>query len=65
MCSLREDESTGIVAFRHERSAELQAALETAEIHVMHHAGRIRLAMHGYNTREDIQRVLDVLKAEV
>jgi selenocysteine lyase/cysteine desulfurase len=25
----------------------------------MHHAGRIRIAVHGYNTREDIRRALD------
>lgn len=62
MGALREGESTGIVAFRHERSAEMHAALEAAEVHVMHHAGRIRLAVHGYNTRGDIRRALAVLE---
>ncbi len=65
LCPLRQDESTGIIAFRHANSAELHAALETAQIHVMHHAGRIRLAVHGYNTREDIQRAVEVLKSAV
>lgn len=52
---------TGILAFQHPRSMELHAALEREAIHVMHNAGRIRLAVHGYNTREDIHRVLSVL----
>lgn len=52
---------TGIVAFRHARSAELNAALEREKIHVMHHAGRIRISLHGYNTTEDVSRFLTVL----
>lgn len=55
------ENSAGIVAFRHERAAELHAAFEREEIHVMHSAGRLRVAVHGYNTREDIERVLGVL----
>ncbi len=61
LCPLREGRATGIVAFRHERSAEMHAALETEEIHVMHQAGRVRLALHGYNTAADVKRVLEVL----
>ncbi|HEV7406000.1 MAG TPA: aminotransferase class V-fold PLP-dependent enzyme [Chthoniobacteraceae bacterium] len=52
---------TGILAFQHPRSTELHAALERENIHVMHNAGRIRLAVHGYNAREDIRRFLQVL----
>ena len=52
---------TGILAFQHERSTELHAALEREDIHVMHNAGRIRLAVHGYNTAEDIGQFLRVL----
>lgn len=52
---------TGIVAFKHHRSVELHAALEQEGIHVMHNAGRIRIAVHGYNTASDIQRFLKVL----
>lgn len=59
MCPLQSDRPTGIVAFMDKRSAEIHAALEKAEVHVMHHAGRIRLALHGYNTREDVKRALD------
>jgi selenocysteine lyase/cysteine desulfurase len=52
---------TGILAFQHERSTELHAALEREDIHVMHNAGRIRIAVHGYNTPEDIGQLLRVL----
>jgi selenocysteine lyase/cysteine desulfurase len=51
---------SGILAFQHPRSTELHAALEAENIHVMHQAGRVRIAVHGYNTREDIQRFLRV-----
>lgn len=54
---------SGILAFQHQRSSELHAALERENIHVMHHAGRIRIAVHGYNTQDDIQRFLRVLGA--
>jgi len=52
---------TGILAFQHPRSTELHAALEREDIHVMHNAGRIRIAVHGYNTQNDIQQFLRVL----
>lgn len=54
---------TGILAFQHPRSAELHAALEHENIHVMHNAGRIRIAVHGYNTRDDVRQFLRVLDA--
>ena len=56
------DSLAGIVAFRHPRSAELHQALHARDIHVMHHAGRIRLAWHFYNTPEDVDRVLRTLR---
>jgi len=34
-------------------------------VHVMHSAGRIRLAVHGYNTNEDIMNLLAVLESNV
>jgi len=55
---------TGIVAFRHERTAEIHAALLGENIHVMHHAGRIRIAVHGYNTAADIDHLLAALRRE-
>jgi selenocysteine lyase/cysteine desulfurase len=62
MAPLHDSRPVGIVAFMHDRSTEIHAALEKAEVHVMHNAGRIRLAVHGYNTREDVQRALACLQ---
>jgi selenocysteine lyase/cysteine desulfurase len=56
---------SGIVAFRHARTAEIHAALERENIHVMHHAGRLRIAVHGYNTAEDVAQLLAVLGGAV
>jgi selenocysteine lyase/cysteine desulfurase len=53
--------SSGIVAFRHAEAARLHALCEAAGARVMHHAGRIRLALHGYNTRDDVDRFFEVL----
>jgi len=61
MSPAQPDNPTGIVAFKHERSDEVNAVLLRENIHVMHHAGRIRIALHGYNTREDIIQLLRVL----
>jgi len=52
---------SGIIAFLHPRAAELHDGLARENIHVMHSAGRIRIAVHGYNTRHDIQQFLHVL----
>jgi cysteine desulfurase/selenocysteine lyase len=65
MSPLRSDHPAGIVAFQHPQSAEIHAALEKAEVHVMHQAGRVRLAIHGYNTEQDVERALDVLGESV
>lgn len=59
----RPERPTGIVAFRHPYAAELAAALEREKIHVMYHAGRIRIAIHGYNTEQDVTRVLEGLRS--
>lgn len=56
---------TGILAFRHPNTAAIHAALEPEEIHVMHHAGRIRIAVAGYNTGEDVSRLLETLSRSV
>ncbi len=61
LCDWDPTNPTGIIAFKHPRSVELHAALEREHIHVMHNAGRIRIAVHGYNTARDIQRFLSVL----
>lgn len=65
MCPLDARLPTGIVAFQHPRSGEMHTALESAGVQVMHHAGRIRLAVHGYNTKADISRTLSVLREVV
>lgn len=57
LAPLNADRPSGIVSFIHPRSAEIHAALEHENIHVMHHAGRIRIAVHGYNTGEDVARL--------
>lgn len=54
-------DGTGILAFQHPRSTELHAALERENVLVMHNAGRIRIAVHGYNTQDDIRHFLRVL----
>ena len=54
---------TGIVAFQSASSVALHAALEAADVHVMHSAGRIRVAVHGYNSEDDIKRLLATLAA--
>lgn len=53
----------GIVAFRHDDSARLHERLEHERIRVMHHAGRIRLAVHGYTTSDDVERFARSLRA--
>lgn len=52
----------GILAFRHPRAAEVHARLHAAGVHVMSHAGRLRVAVHGYNTAEDVERFLRELR---
>ena len=61
MCAYDPKLPTGIVAFQHPRNEEINAALVAEGIHIMSHAGRLRIAVHGYNTPEDIQQLLDVL----
>jgi cysteine desulfurase / selenocysteine lyase len=48
----------GILAFRHPKAEELHRRLLAANVHVMSHAGRLRVAIHGYNTTEDLERLL-------
>ena len=61
MCRWQRANPSGILAFQHPRSVELHAALERENVRVMHNAGRIRVAIHGYNTQEDIHHFLDAL----
>lgn len=56
---------SGIIAFQHPNAAAVHQALLKDNIHVMHHAGRIRIALHGYNTSADVERLLRGVKAAV
>jgi len=61
MCVWQRTNPSGILAFQHPRSVEIHAAFERENVHVMHNAGRIRVAIHGYNTPDDIHHFLEVL----
>jgi len=52
----------GIVAFRHSRAEELHKHLHARNIHVMCSAGRLRIAIHFYNSAEDVERLLQALR---
>ena len=62
MAAQREGNFSGILAIRHERADAIHAELEEAEVHVMNHAGRLRMALHGYNTAVDVETFLKLLK---
>ncbi len=53
----------GIVAFRHPNADGIAQHLRSKNIHLMSHAGRLRVAIHGYNTEEDINTLLRELTA--
>jgi cysteine desulfurase / selenocysteine lyase len=52
----------GILAFRHPQAEAIHAKLHAANIHVMSHAGRLRVAIHGYNTADDVEKLVRELK---
>lgn len=52
----------GILAFRHPDAERIHAHLHEKNIHVMHHAGRLRIALHGYNTQQDVETLLKELE---
>jgi selenocysteine lyase/cysteine desulfurase len=52
----------GILAFRHPAADEIQRHLRAQQIHVMSHAGRLRVAIHGYNTQGNIEHLLRELQ---
>jgi cysteine desulfurase/selenocysteine lyase len=55
------DSLAGILAFRHPEMERLHQALEAQRIQVMHSAGRLRVALHAYNTPGDVEHLLTVL----
>ena len=56
------DHPSGIVAFTHADTQGIHDALLAQNVHVMHQVGRIRIAVHGYNTVEDVEKALDVIR---
>lgn len=52
----------GILAFRHPATKRIHHDLHNKNIHVMHPNGRIRISIHGYNTSQDVDRLLQALK---
>ena len=57
----RNEPLAGIVAFRHPRADEIHQKLRERNIHIMGNAGRLRVAVHGYNTSQDIETLLSTL----
>jgi selenocysteine lyase/cysteine desulfurase len=53
----------GILAFRHPDAERINQYLHSRGIHVMSHAGRVRIAIHGYNTMADVEGLVVGLKA--
>ncbi len=56
------DAIAGIVAFRCDDADRLNRLLHERGIHVMSHAGRLRVSIHGYNTIDDVELLLRVLE---
>lgn len=52
----------GILAFRHPRAAAIHRFLHDRDIHIMAHAGRLRVAIHGYNTASDVETFVATLR---
>jgi selenocysteine lyase/cysteine desulfurase len=53
---------SGIISFQHADAESLRQALRAEDVHVMRGEGRIRIAIHGYNTEDDVTRLLYTLK---
>lgn len=58
----RPDSLAGILAFRHPDAERIHRQLHQRSIHIMHHAGRLRIALHGYNTPADVDTLLRALR---
>jgi cysteine desulfurase / selenocysteine lyase len=58
----RPENLAGIISFRHPKMDRLNTLLLQRNIHVMSQAGRMRIALHGYNTYEDIERFVRCLR---
>ena len=52
----------GILAFRHPMADRIQHELHDRNVHIMSTAGRMRVAIHGYNTVQDVDIFLHSLR---
>ncbi len=57
------DHVAGIFSFRHPQANLLHAHLHSRNIHVMSSSGRLRVAIHGYNTATDVEQFIRELHA--
>jgi selenocysteine lyase/cysteine desulfurase len=57
------DHLAGILAFRHPAAERIHHHLHRSGVHVMSHAGRLRVAIHGYNMAGDVERFVRELTA--
>lgn len=55
------EKTSGIMSFTHPEYERINDFLHRENIHVMSHAGRIRVSIHGYNDEADIDRFLETL----
>lgn len=53
-----EQSIAGIIAFKHPAFERINHLLHGRNIHIMAHAGRLRVAIHGYNTLADVEAFL-------
>lgn len=66
LLSPRDDAAlAGILAFRHPASEEIARRLRAKDVHIMSHAGRLRVSLHGYNTTDDVEAFLRELHASL
>ena len=59
------DHLAGIIAIKHPDAERIHQHLHEADIHVMSHAGRLRIAIHGYNDSPSLERLLTALSDAV
>jgi len=52
----------GIIALKHEKAQQIHDRLHEQNIHIMSQAGRLRIAIHGYNTSDDIEHFLKTIR---
>jgi cysteine desulfurase/selenocysteine lyase len=53
---------SGIIAFTHPNFEKIYRDLHAKGIHIMSQAGRIRVSIHGYNNKDDIEEFLGALR---